>query len=47
LNRRCTTTTERVFLTRKSEVGVAIVFCDAFEGISLDADSVFFDVVGE
>jgi hypothetical protein len=42
-----TTTIEGIFFTRKAEVGLAIVFGNAFECISRDGDPVFFDVLGE
>ena len=42
-----TTATERVFFTGQSEVGVTVVFRDAFEFVPFDEDTVFVDVVGE
>ena len=41
------TATERILFTRESEIGLPIVFRDTFEGVTLDGDSVFVDVVGE
>ncbi|MFB9807738.1 hypothetical protein ACFFQF_22115 [Haladaptatus pallidirubidus] len=43
----CTTATERIFLARESEVGVAVVFRDPFEFVPFDEDTVSVNVVGE
>ncbi|WP_435158548.1 hypothetical protein [Haladaptatus sp. DFWS20] len=41
------TTTEDIVLTGESEVGLTVVFGDALKRVSLNCNSVLFDVVGE
>ncbi|WP_266081843.1 hypothetical protein [Haladaptatus caseinilyticus] len=45
--RDCTTATEDIFLTGETEVGLPVVFDDAFEFVATDSDPVFVDVLGE
>ncbi|GAA0256668.1 hypothetical protein [Haladaptatus pallidirubidus] len=43
----CTTATKGIILTRESEVGIAVIFRDALERVSLDSDAFFSHVVSE
>lgn len=45
--RNCTTATESILLTRELEVGLPVVFHDAFEFVTIDGDTIDFNVVGE